>query len=60
MEDRIEGEKCSLCLSIVSKQEVTDVRQDFEKAKRPLTEEEKTILFCRCNHPGDLYVGGFF
>jgi hypothetical protein len=59
-EDRTEGKKCPTCFEIVMRIEVSDFRAEDEQHKRPLKNEEKTMLWCACNHPGDCIIGGFF
>lgn len=59
-DDRILGKPCWRCGSKVTLEEVQDCRPQWEKEKHPLGEENKTMLWCSCNHPGDGMVGGFF
>ena len=59
-DNRTEGKPCPECGCKVMKVVCDDVRGEDEKKRHPLTEEDKTILFCACNHPGDCMIGGFF
>ena len=55
-----EGDFCPLCGEKFYTVTRADFRDDDTKEKYPLTQEELEILACRCLHPGDFYVGGFF
>ena len=59
-DNRVEGKTCVDCGATISRIEVSDYRSESEIQKRPLREDEKTILWCACNHPGDCIIGGLF
>lgn len=55
-----EGNYCPICNTKLFLYERLDHRSEDAKRKWPMTKEEKTILACRCLHPGDFIIGGFF
>lgn len=55
-----EGQKCPVCYDVLRRIERTDYRSEDTKKKFPLSKSQRFVLNCRCLHPGDLTIGGFF
>lgn len=60
MPDLKVGDKCPRCGDRMNEVVRQDFRSDSDKKRFPLKKEDLKILNCRCLHPGDLTIGGFF